>query len=335
MNAKDHWNIVGHDWAVKSLQRAVITDSVSHAYLFTGPPGIGKTTLARKLAAALLCEAEDVAKRPCGECRACRLVASGNYPDLHLVESEHVGASLKIAQVRELEHQLTLTPVEGRRQVAILRRFEEATNSAANALLKTLEEPPSYAVIAVLACDADALLPTIVSRCQQIPLHPLPVAVVQRALADRWDATPEQAELLAHLSRGRLGWAVRTLDDEEALRCRAERLDILDDLIDASIVERFRYAENLSSAPIAARETLDLWIGWWRDVILMAADADVPLASVDRQGQLRDHARRFGVERSAAVLKSLRSAVEKLDRNANTRLTLEIVMLDLPWTKAG
>lgn len=329
-NQSNHWNIVGHDWAVQALQKGLLTDTLSHAYLFTGQPGIGKTALAQKLAAALLCEAEEPTERPCGQCRACRLIAGGNHPDLHIVASEHVGARLKIDQVRELEHQLTLTPVEGRYQVVILRRFEEATTSAANALLKTLEEPPSYVVITILAQDADLLLPTIVSRCQQLPLRPLPVALVQRALTERWGAEPEQAELLAHLSRGRLDWAVRMLKEEKALKQRTTRLEELNELIGSSIVKRFKYAEKLARDSVATQETLDLWIGWWRDVLLVAADADAPLTNVDRRSALHRHARRFGVEQSANVLKALRSAADKLARNANARLTLEVLMLDLP-----
>lgn len=326
----DGWDLVGHDWAVASLRRAVVEDSVSHAYLFTGPPGVGKTTLASKLAAALLCAREDVTERPCGACRACRLVASGNHPDLHVVASEHVGANLKIDQVRDLAHTLTMTPVEGRRQIAILKRFEEATPSAANALLKTLEEPASGVVLAVLAREPDLLLPTIVSRCQHIPLRPLPVRQVEEALVERWNASTERAELLSHLSRGRLGWAVRTLEDEEAMARREERLKDLERLLSGSIIERFAYAEELARDPVATQETVDLWIAWWRDLLLVASGAEAPLTNVDQASSLRDRAGRFDLETIASVIKALRTALHKLGRNANKRLTLEVLMLDLP-----
>ncbi|NLF01578.1 MAG: DNA polymerase III subunit delta' [Anaerolineales bacterium] len=322
------WGIVGHAHAVQALQRAVDSGSPSHAYLITGPHGIGKTTLAQALAAALLCQGAPPS--PCGACRACRLVASGSHPDLHLVESERPGASLGIDLVRDLQRQLALTPLEGRWRLAVLGRFEEATTAAANALLKTLEEPPAYVVIMVLADDADRLLPTIVSRCQQVPLHPVPIDEIERALIARWQAEPAQAALLASLSAGHVGWAVRMLTESRALGRRTQRLDELARLLDSPLSVRFQYAESLSRDPVATQETLDLWLSWWRDVLLLASAAGANVTNVDRGPEIQENAAKLGVAQSADVLKALRAATDRIRRNANPRLTLEVLMLDLP-----
>jgi DNA polymerase-3 subunit delta' len=153
---------------------------------------------------------------------------------------------------------------------------------------------------------------------------------VESVLMERWNASAERAELLAHLSSGRLGWAVRQLEDNEAMERRTARLDDLNHLIQASIVDRFQYAEKLAHDPVATQETLDLWIGWWRDVLLISSDTHASLTNVDRQDDLRDQARRFDVTTIAAVIQALRGSLQKLQRNANRRLTLEVLMLDLP-----
>lgn len=329
MNAEENWEIVGHEWAVRLLQRALKRDELSHAYLFTGPPNVGKGTLAMVLARVLLCQGEG--ERPCGTCRACRLVASGNHPDFHQVEPETAAGRLSIAQVRELGRQLSLTPSMGRHRVAVLSDFDRATPSAANALLKTLEEPPPYAVLILLAPDADSLLPTIVSRCQVVPFRPLPVERVRQVLIERWGVEPERAALLAHLCGGRLGWAVGAAADPAPLQLRTQRLEELSHLLEASLVERFRYAADLARSAQAAQEALEIWTGWWRDVMVVAAGAAGPLTNLDMEERLRQHARSLGPARAAALVKATREAGDLLRRNANPRLTMEVLVgFDLP-----
>jgi DNA polymerase-3 subunit delta' len=322
------------------MQRAVAAESVSHAYLITGPPSIGKTTLARAFATALMCDA--AAAGPCMQCRSCMLSSRNAHPDVHVVESDEVGDSLKIDLVRELQRQLMLTPMEARWRVAILRRFDEATTSAANALLKTLEEPPPYVVMLVLASEADTLLPTIVSRCQHLPLYPMPIAAARQALEERWGAEPDQAELLAHLSGGRLGWAVRTLNNKSALTRRRRHLDEMTDLLSDSTTDRFRYIEKRVSAwrsqasgkpgadRLRAQERMQLWLSWWRDVLLIATAAEAPLTNVDRIGELHHFAQRFGPVAAADAVRAVRSTMRRLKSNANIRLALEVLVLDLP-----
>lgn len=333
------WSILGHEWAITLLRRAVEAHRQAHAYLFTGLAHIGRRTLALALARALNCTGE---QPPCdirveskkekveGTCRSCRLIASGNHPDVRVLSPD--GASIKIGQVRELQHDLALSPVEGRFRAAIIDGMELATAEASNALLKTLEEPPSYVVLVLIATEPDLLLPTIVSRCQHLPLRPLTVEQVSQALVSQWGIAAERADGLAHLSGGRLGWAVTAAQDEAVLEKRAERLDDLARLLgaDGKRVARFAYAEELASDNAVVLETLELWETWWRDVMLLAAGSAAPLVNVDRLPALQQHAARFGADRARQAIAAISRTAHQITRNANARLALETLLLDLP-----
>jgi DNA polymerase-3 subunit delta' len=321
------WQIVGHNWAVALLRQSLMEDRVGHAYLITGPPRIGKTTLARTFAQALNCTHPDVVERPCGACRACRLVGAETHSDVRIIEPE--GAYLKIAQVRALQQQVALSPVEGRRKVYILREMERATAEAANALLKTLEEPPAHAVLLLTASEPEALPPTIVSRCRPILLRPLNRDTVERALVERWGATPQQAALLAGLSGGRLGWAVEAQRDPAVLERRARHLDALQALLTQDRAERFTFAAKLGKST-ALQKTLNLWLTWWRDALLLGHGSAVRLTHQDRRAELERVADALDPEQTRRAVESLRAAIDALDKHANPRLTAEVLMLDLP-----
>jgi DNA polymerase-3 subunit delta' len=249
---------------------------------------------------------------------------------LHLVESVAPGAKLKIEGIRSLQRQLSLTPTEANWRVAILQRFEESTPAAANALLKSLEEPPPYVVLVVLARDVESLLPTIVSRCQHIPLRAQPVSLIERALIDGWKADTETAALFAHLADGRLGWAVRTLEDPAVLTRRVQYLDDLDELLVAPVTERFRYASDMVKKPDDIQEILGFWLSWWRDVMLSASGEDSLVTNMDRKDVVQAYVRSFGVRKSAAMVNALQEASVRIQRNANPRLVLEVLLLELP-----
>jgi len=325
----ENWGIIGHEWAVHLLRRALEEGELSHAYLFTGPPGVGKGTLARALASALLCQRDP---RPCGECRSCHLVASGNHPDLFWVQPESEVGRLKVEQVRELQRYLSLTPNMAHYRVAVLDRFDQATPSAANALLKTLEEPPDFVVLILLAPDTDSLLPTIVSRCQVVPLRPLPVPQIAAALQARWGVEAETARRLAHLSGGRLGWAVRAATEPDLLRRRQQRIDEMVALLRAPLTDRFRYAAELARDPAAAQEALDIWAGWWRDVLLLTGGVEEDrtgeslLTHLDQRARLEQMAAQFTPAQAVARIQAVRTAMDRLRRNANPQLTLEVLL---------
>jgi len=319
------WPVVGHQWAVKLLQRALAAGQLSHAYLLSGPPQVGKTTLARACAQALLCTAE---APPCGQCTACRKVERGVHPDLHIIAPQRT--NLLIDQVRELQRQAALSPVEARYKVFILRQIERATAPAANALLKTLEEPPPHVVLFLTLTQGGRTLPTVASRCQQLTLRPLSRAQVAQALRERWQVPAERAELLARLSQGRLGWAVRMLDDDSAWRERAQRLDELLTLSERSRVERMRYAEQLSRMAAEARNVLHLWSSWWRDLFLLQNGCEEQVANLDRLDLLRREARRYDDQEVRAFLSVLAATGRYLEQNVSPRLALELLLLRLP-----
>lgn len=324
------WQIVGHDWAVEQMQRAFKNDRVRHAYLIQGPQAIGKTTFAKILAQTLNCTSDN---RPCGECRACRLIMDEKHPDLHIIEAERVGGTLKIDQVRELQKKLSMRPFEGRFRVAILRRFNEAQAAAQNAILKTLEEPLGNVVLCLTVEEPTAILPTIFSRCQILNLRPLALAETQNALQHRWDISEERALALAHLSGGRIGWAVRCVQDEDELQFRQDVIDVLEEALKSDRVHRFKLAENLSKDRSQALMMLDFWQTYWRDVLLLAAQSQAPLVNIDREPAILTLAQNIGQDTAQESLEATRTASYQLLRNANPRLCLEVLMLNYPFRR--
>ncbi len=325
----DPWGLLGHTWAADMLQKHILHQAVRHAYLFTGPSGIGRRTLALRFTQALNCPQPPAPGVPCRVCKTCRQVEAMQYPDLAVVQAERQGGVLKVEQVREVQHSLSLKPYQGSFRVAIFLRFQEANPSAANALLKTLEEAPEYVVLLLTAEDAEQLLPTIVSRCEVLRLRPLPVEAVEAFLKAR-GANADRAALLAGISGGRPGTALRLMDDPSALDFRRQRLDDLAGLLGSGRGGRFAYAESLAKDKETFRNVLLLWLGYWRDVLLRSAASAAAVANLDRADEIEDLARRLPLPAARRVVADLERAVERLDKNVNPRLLAEVLLLDWP-----
>jgi DNA polymerase-3 subunit delta' len=320
------WQIIGHDWAVALLRRAVATGRVAHAYLICGPPQIGKTRLALALAQALQCDQPDP---PCGGCASCLKIERSAHPDVRVVVGEGVGGSLKIDQIRALQREAVLAPYEGRHRVYILRRMDLATLEAANSLLKTLEEPPAHVVLVLTAVHAEMLPPTVVSRCQRLDLRPVPLPAVEAALHDRGVPAP-QAGLLARLSGGRVGWAFQAVQDPKLLQQRGQDLDQLVRLLSADRVERLDFAWKASRDPVWGQDLIELWTTWWRDLLLLSGQSEDHVVNVDRGNELRRLARQSPWQNAWAVIRALQAASAQLEANVNARLAWEGLVLQLP-----
>ena len=224
---------------------SMIRGGAPHAVLLVGPAGIGKTTLALDLAAGLLCTADDVDSRPCGVCRACRLVASGGHPDVHRIGPEGPGRQVVIGGpgarargVRDLIGELALLPVEGGARLAIIEAAHRMNEDAQAALLKTLEEPPAGVTLILCADAEEPLLPTIRSRCARLRLGPVGAREIEAILEEHGAADAPLAARLARIAAGRPGVALAWARQPDALLARDELSRSLLDLLDARPAER-------------------------------------------------------------------------------------------------
>lgn len=338
-----NWGLIGHEWAVEYLSRSIAAGRDAHAYLIAGPSGLGKSLLALRLAQALNCEQSEGA--PCRACRACNRIERDNYPDVRRVSMATQAAGLKpeeaarqkelkIGTVREWQRDMALRPYEGRRRVFLLHDADYLNDEAANALLKTLEEPPPYATL-VLVANRDNLLTTITSRCQVVRLRPLARQQIARALVEHRGLPDDQAELLAAWSNGRIGWALQLATTPELVRQRQEQLDALIDLAQQPRSAAFRWAEERSQEyrngqQATVLEWLDLWQSWWRDVLLTAVGCPESITHMDRRAALEQAAQRYEVADIYRFVARLSETTQYLRENVNPQLALENVLLHLP-----
>ena len=304
----NNWNLIGHEWAVDMLKKHVV-NGTRHAYLFAGPPGLGRRTLALRFAQALNCQTPVEAGIPCGRCRDCKQIEAMQYADLTVVQAETEGGILKVDQIREARRVLTLKPYQARYRVALFLRFQEANDNASNALLKTLEEAPSYAVLILTADNPEQLLPTIVSRCEVLRLRPLKVEAVKRDLENR-GIDSDRANLIAHISGGRPAYARQLSERDSMLEKREERLNDLQSLISASRVEKFAYADKLARDRESMRQAVLIWLSYWRDVMLRTADAEMPLVNMDRNVEIEGLAGMLDLSVARSVVSGLEEVLE-------------------------
>lgn len=329
-----NWDMLGHEWAVSLLKEHVVQGGLRHAYLFTGPQGVGRRTLALRMAQAINCLQPPAPGEPCRKCRICKQLERMEHPDLAVEQAEQIGGILKVDQIRDLQRSLSLAPYDARYRVALLLRFEEANLNAANALLKTLEEPPPQVILMLTADSPESLLPTIVSRCEVVRLRPLALEQVRQGLQDHWELPPEEADLLAHISGGRLGYALNLHTEPDRLAQRGAWLEDHHQMLSASRVQRFAYAETLAKDKDVLRNVLLTWISLWRDVLLCTAGSFSPFTNLDHSEEIELLATHFGLDVVHQTIAGLEHTLDLLDRNVNTRLATEVMLLDLPLIRS-
>ena len=321
-------DILGHEQIKEHFRNAVQTGKVSHAYILSGEAGMGRKSLANAFALSLLCEKG--MEEPCMQCHACKQVLSGNHPDLIYVTHEKP-ASIGVDDIREqINDTIQVRPYSSYYKIYIVDEAEKMTQQAQNALLKTIEEPPSYAVILLLTTNQDAFLPTILSRCVQLKLKPLRDEVVREYLVQSLGIEESQAEIYAAFARGNLGKAIHLAESEEFRVMYDALILMLKHLKDADISELLEYIRKLKEENLDIRGCLDFMQMWYRDVLMYKTTKDINLLIFkDEFSTIKAMSTVSGYDGLERILQAIEKARVRLDANVNMELVMELMFLTM------
>ncbi len=310
-------NIIGQDSAVGFLKGSIANDRVGHAYIFLGPKGVGKRLAAINFAKALNCQSLDIGES-CDGCPSCRKIDASNHPDVSIVKQEEDATSIKIDAIRALIKDINLKPYEGKKKVYIIEEADSMRHEAANSLLKTLEAPPSDAVIILLVENLNMLFQTIVSRSQVVRFFPLGVDVVMDILITKYSVEEPKARILSHLSNGKLG---------EALEYREK--DVLDirETVIRGMMKRSIFDIVPEKAPREdVKMCLDIMLTWYRDI--MASKAGLgpdKFINADKSEDVLAEASNLSMEYVNRVIDQVMMTSLYLDQNANAKLAMGVL----------
>ncbi|HID95778.1 MAG TPA: DNA polymerase III subunit delta', partial [Candidatus Latescibacteria bacterium] len=340
-------NVIGQEWPKEALKRALKTGRLAHAILLHGPEGIGKRALALELAKAVNCTGSEA--DPCDTCRACRRISAGLFPDLKVLFPVPAGLSseketslvqqitgdsyreiefgrnvgIPIERVRDLQRYAAYHPYEGRRKVSIILEADQMRPEAANALLKTLEEPPHYLLLVLTARNPDALLPTILSRCQLLRLRSLTAAEIEEALIKREGLEPKKARLIARVSDGSLSKAQRLLG-EDIDEYRDKAYEFLKIALQGDDLARVNFIEDITGPGQnrLVERLLNTLLLWMRDILLWQEGHQNEVVNFDRPDQIKEMAQAFNIRSIEETTKIIQNCLEMMSRNVNAQLIL-------------
>jgi DNA polymerase-3 subunit delta' len=320
-------SIYGHHRQISMLQRSIAQGRVGHAYLFGGLAGIGKKTLALAFAQTLNCERSGETKDACGQCPPCRKMLSGSHPDVLQVSTER--QFLRIDDVREIQNQMTFRPLDGRLRIVIIDDADKMNEQAANALLKTLEEPTSSNILILISARPYWLPQTILSRCRHLRFNPLSAGLVEKYLVERAQMTGEQASLLANLSGGSIAKAL-DLNNEEMTVYREEFTARLAATTRTDPMSLIALASFLGQDKNDIRQGLEMLKSIFRDALVYKETGSVQMvANSDCLGLIASLAGRLGGDDMLQNIARVDRSMETLEMNVNKSLTLEAMAFKL------
>ena len=321
-------DVAGHEDIISHLQNAIKMNKVSHAYIFGGEHGSGKKLRASLFAMTLQCETQGI--EPCMQCTSCKKALSKNHPDIINVTHEKPN-SIGIEEIRQqLIDDVAIRPYESRYKIYIINDAQKMTLQAQNALLKTIEEPPAYAIILLLADNPDSLLPTISSRCVILNLKPVSDNLVKSYLMERMHIPDYQAEVDASFAQGNIGKAIRIASSEEYGDVMEQALRLVKYAQNMQLYELVEAIKGMTAEKDNIQDYLDIFSMWFRDVLLFKATREVDsLVFKQELNAIRERAQKSSYEGLERIIDAIQTAGVRLRANVNFELTMELLFLTI------
>ena len=321
-------DVIGHNDIIQYIQNAVSQDKVSHAYILNGERGSGKKMLADLFAMTLQCE--EHTPNPCGECHSCKQAKSGNHPDIIHVTHEKPN-TISVDDIRtQVNNDIVIKPYSSPYKIYIIPEADLLSLQAQNALLKTIEEPPAYAVIFLLTENAESLLPTIMSRCVMLKLRNIKTTLIKKYLMEQMQIPDYQADICAEFAQGNMGRAIMLASSEHFNEIKEEVLQLLKHINEMEISEIVSAIKKIGTYKLSINDYLDIIMIWYRDVLIYKATKDVNgIVFADQLRYIKDRANKSSYEGIETILESLEKAKARLKANVNFDLAMELLLLTI------
>ncbi|WP_461812533.1 DNA polymerase III subunit delta' [Faecalimonas sp.] len=321
-------DVIGHNDIIQYIQNAVSQDKVSHAYILNGERGSGKKMLADLFAMTLQCE--EHTPNPCGECHSCKQAKSGNHPDIIHVKHEKPN-TISVDDIRtQVNNDIVIKPYSSPYKIYIIPEADLLSVQAQNALLKTIEEPPAYAIIFLLTENAESLLSTIMSRCVMLKLRNIKTTLIKKYLMEQMQIPDYQADICSAFAQGNMGRAIMLASSEHFNEIKEEALQLLKHINEMEISEIVCAIKRIGTYKLSINDYLDLIMIWYRDVLIYKATKDVNgIVFADQLKYIKDRANKSSYEGIEIILDSLEKAKARLKANVNFDLVMELLLLTI------
>lgn len=321
-------DVVGHKDIINYIRSAVTENKASHAYILNGERGSGKKMLASLFATTLLCEKQGPG--PCNECHSCRQAESGNHPDIIRVTHEKPN-TISVEDIRrQVNEDIQIRPYQGPYKIYIIAEADLMTVQAQNALLKTIEEPPAYAVIFLLTENAEALLPTITSRCVMLKLRNIRDTLIRKYLMETMHVPDYKADMCTAFAQGNMGRAIMLASSDHFNEIREEAVQLLKYINEMDISEITKAIRKINTYKLEINDYLDIIMIWYRDVLLYKATKDMDkVVFKDQITYIQERAKKSSYEGIELILESLEKAKTRLRANVSFDLVMELLLLTI------